>query len=415
MPSALMYALLEFWPKRSKKVREEGELNFLARFRRRPRTVLVEQVGKNSEINVHDLKPDDVVILKEGDTAPSDGIVISGEAKLHEGLLTGSQEFARKTEGSEIYATSRVVEGNIRIRIRAGQTAADRLAELYTAAFSRPDQDTHALRLAEMLVTPILLAGVASLGRGGIHMTKAVLRPDYLCGPSVVEEFGDLWVILSAAKSGIVVLDPGVLDRIFKADYWLFDDTVPWHLSGADEDTLRSFKNGTDREIVFLSDSGSQQMVEREGRVRFSRLDVGGSSAAKQTFIAQRQAYGQSVVYFGDCEKESEIAKQADVAVTVATQSHRVTADAPIAFLAPDLAKFGSLHSICVRRNAEVRSGFISVTLPNVAAVVAAIYLSTPALFSVAMTTIGTILCYGRASRLLKEASDESQTAPQLT
>jgi uncharacterized membrane protein YccC len=55
------------------------------------------------------------------------------------------------------------------------------------------------------------------------------------------------------------------------------------------------------------------------------------------------------------------------------------------------------------------------VTLPNVAAVVAAIYLSTPALFSVAMTTIGTILCYGRASRLLKEASDESQTAPQLT
>jgi hypothetical protein len=59
----------------------------------------------------------------------------------------------------------------------------------------------------------------------------------------------------------------------------------------------------TGREIVFLSDSGSRQIVVRDGRLTFSRLDVGGSSAAKRTFVARRQSQGQSDVYFDDCEK----------------------------------------------------------------------------------------------------------------
>jgi hypothetical protein len=415
LPSALMYGLLEFWPKRSKKIRQENETNFLARLRRLPRRVLVDQAGKHVEVNRQDLKPGDVVILKKGDVAPGDGTIISGEATLQEGILTGSSGPATKTEGSNIYATTEVIEGDIQVRIGKGQTLANRLTELYTAAFSRPDRDSHALRLAEMLVTPMVLAGVAALGRGGIHMTKAVMRPDFLCGPSVVEEFGDLWVVLRAAESGIVVLDTGALDPIFKADYWLFDDTAPWHLEEADDETLRSFKNGTDREIVFLSDGGSKQVLERQGRYTFSRLDLGGSSAAKRTFVAQRQSQGQSVVYFGDCEKERALANLADVAVTVAEGDHGLSSDIPIAFLSPDLEKFGALHALCRRRNTEVTNGFISTALPNVAAMIAAIYFHAPALFSVAMTTLGTIFCYSRASSLLKESTPEFDIVPEST
>ena len=68
---------------------------------------------------------------------------------------------------------------------------------------------------------------------------------------------------------------------------------------------------------MFLSDGGSKQILERDGRLTFSRLDVGGSSAAKRTFVARRQSQGQSVVYFGDCERERALANLADVAVTV--------------------------------------------------------------------------------------------------
>ena len=149
-------------------------------------------------------------------------------------------------------------------------------------------------------------------------MTKAVIRPDYFSGPAMAEDFGDFSMILQAAEAGIVILDPNVLVPIFKADYWVFDDTVPWRFTRASEELLESLDQNHDREIVFLSRRGSQQIVERDGGVRFSRLDTGGSSAAKKAFIAQRQAYGQSVVYFGDCQRESALAATADVAVTVA-------------------------------------------------------------------------------------------------
>jgi hypothetical protein len=96
---------------------------------------------------------------------------------------------------------------------------------------------------------------------------------------------------------------------------------------------------------------------------------------AKRTFVARRQSQGQSVVYFGDCEREHALANLADVAVTVKNGDNRLTAGIPIAFLAPDLEKFGALHALCQRGNTEVTNGFISTALPNVFA------MSPPSIF----------------------------------
>jgi hypothetical protein len=117
-------------------------------------------------------------------------------------------------------------------------------------------------------------------------------------------------------------LDPNVLVPIFKADYWVFDDTVPWRFTRASEELLDSLDQNHDREIVFLSKRGSQRIVERDGGMRFSRLDTGASTAAQKAFIARRQAYGQSVVYFGDCQRERVLAEAANVAVMVADKHH---------------------------------------------------------------------------------------------
>src|ERR1700752_432401 len=140
-----MYALLQFWPKQSQKIRQENEANLLARLRRLPRKVLVDQAGKLAEVNRQDLKPGDVGILKRGVVAPGDGTIICGEATLHERILTGSSSPARKTKGGYIYATTEIIEGDILVRIGTGETLANRLTELFTAAFARPDDNSHAL------------------------------------------------------------------------------------------------------------------------------------------------------------------------------------------------------------------------------------------------------------------------------
>jgi hypothetical protein len=149
--------------------------------------------------------------------------------------------------------------------VGADEPRADRLMELYTTAFARPKTDSQATRIAELLVGPALLLGLAALGRGGIHMTKAVIRPDYFSGPAMAEDFGDFGMILQAADAGIVILDPNVLVPIFKADCWVFDETVPWRFTRASEELLESLDQNHEREIVFLPQRGSQHIVERDG------------------------------------------------------------------------------------------------------------------------------------------------------
>jgi cation transport ATPase len=118
--------------------------------------------------------------------------------------------------------------------------------------------------------------------------------------------------------------------------------------------------------------------------------------------ISVRQNASSSL---GDWQRERVLAEAADVAVMVADKHHRVNAEAPIVFLSPDLEKFSSLHSLCEKRNAEVKSALAVATIPNAVAIAAAVFLSAPALVSVAMTTLGATTCYYRASRLLRQAA----------
>jgi hypothetical protein len=75
-------------------------------------------------------------------------------------------------------------------------------------------------------------------------------------------------------------------------------------------------------------------------------------------------------------------------------------------------AKFGSLHSLSQKRNAQVKIAFAVAALPNVAAIAAAVFFNTPALVSVLMTTLGAVTCYRHASRVLRQASGGSAELP---
>ena len=54
------------------------------------------------KINIDDIKKDDILLVKEGDTIPCDGIVIDGTADVDESLLTGESLYASKNNDSTI-------------------------------------------------------------------------------------------------------------------------------------------------------------------------------------------------------------------------------------------------------------------------------------------------------------------------
>jgi hypothetical protein len=100
----------------------------------------------------------------------------------------------RKKPGDKLYASSQVVQGEVNFRIESGpgDTVADRLAAYCKQAFDQPRKYPKAEHFAESIVPPALVIGAAALGRGGLSMANASIRPDYLTGPAIAEELGAL-------------------------------------------------------------------------------------------------------------------------------------------------------------------------------------------------------------------------------
>ncbi|MCX7586508.1 heavy metal translocating P-type ATPase [Phenylobacterium sp. 58.2.17] len=88
-----------------------------------PRTALRERDGVAEQVAAADLAVGDIVIVRPGDRAPSDGEVISGTSEVNQAPVTGESVPVAKGPGAEIYAGT--INGNGQLRIAITKAAAD--------------------------------------------------------------------------------------------------------------------------------------------------------------------------------------------------------------------------------------------------------------------------------------------------
>ena len=74
-------------------------------------TANVIREGREKNVNAERLVQNDVVVFRAGNQIPADAVVLYGEAKVNESLLTGEADEILKTEGSELMSGSFVVSG----------------------------------------------------------------------------------------------------------------------------------------------------------------------------------------------------------------------------------------------------------------------------------------------------------------
>lgn len=72
---------------------------------------IVIRNGEKQEIPIEEIVLDDLIVLKNGDQIPSDGIVIQGTIEANESLLTGESDSIIKEAGADIFSGSFVTAG----------------------------------------------------------------------------------------------------------------------------------------------------------------------------------------------------------------------------------------------------------------------------------------------------------------
>lgn len=81
-----------------------------------PKQALIYKNGKEELIKAKDVKIDDIVIIKKGDSVPVDGVVIEGVGYFDQSSLTGESMPVEKKINDEVYSATTLTSGYIKMR-----------------------------------------------------------------------------------------------------------------------------------------------------------------------------------------------------------------------------------------------------------------------------------------------------------
>ncbi len=81
------------------------------------KTALVIKDGKEVETNIHDIKIDDIIIVKAGERIALDGIVIEGKTEIDESAFTGESISVKKEIGSSVFGGSISQNGTVLVKV----------------------------------------------------------------------------------------------------------------------------------------------------------------------------------------------------------------------------------------------------------------------------------------------------------
>ena len=178
---------------------------------------------------VADVAEGDLVVLRQGEVVPLDGVVVEGVVLVNESSMTGEPEPVRRDEGTSVYAGTVVEEGHCLIEVR-GNSKPSRYEQI-VALIEESEQmksgmEQKAFHMADKLV-PISFAGTILTYLLTRNTMKALsfLVVDFSCALKLSIPLAVLSAMEEASKRGITVKGGKYLEQIAAADVVVFDKT----------------------------------------------------------------------------------------------------------------------------------------------------------------------------------------------
>jgi len=130
-----------------------------------PDTAIIVQDDKQKIVPLSSVQIGDVVLCREGDLIPVDGMIISGRGAVNESALTGESIPADKTVGDRVHAACTLVEGSLLVRVEQvgeGTALSHILQLLEDAASSRAPVARLADKISLFFVPAVLLISIGT-------------------------------------------------------------------------------------------------------------------------------------------------------------------------------------------------------------------------------------------------------------
>ncbi|WP_081470562.1 heavy metal translocating P-type ATPase [Dietzia cinnamea] len=128
-----------------------------------PETATVLRDGEPETVEVWELEPGDIVVVRNGEQVPVDGRVISGNGGVDEATITGESVPAEKSEGAEVFAGTWLRSGVLRVEaigIGADTTLARIVHRVEDAQDDKARTQTFMERFSRWYTPAVMLAAL---------------------------------------------------------------------------------------------------------------------------------------------------------------------------------------------------------------------------------------------------------------
>jgi heavy metal translocating P-type ATPase len=197
--------------------------------RRMPSVAHRREAATLVDLPLADVAVGDVLVVLPHEICPVDGTVVAGRGSMDESYLTGEPYRMAKAPGSAVL--SGAINGAAALDVRTDRVGRDsRYAKIMEVLATSQQRRPHLRRLADTLgalYTPLALAValVAWLASGSATRFLAVLVVATPCPLLIAIPVAIIGAVSLAAKRGIVIRDPAILERLDTCRTAIFDKT----------------------------------------------------------------------------------------------------------------------------------------------------------------------------------------------
>lgn len=184
---------------------------------------------KIEEISISNIKIGDLIVVAPHETCPVDGVVVDGHSTMDESYLTGEPYRVSKARGATVL--SGAINGESALTIQADKLPSDSRYAKIMEVMQDAEQKRPALRRLGDQIGAIFAPLALALAIGAWWMTGdatrflAVLVVATPCPLLIAIPITIISAISMAARLGIIIKDPTVLERLPTCTTAIFDKT----------------------------------------------------------------------------------------------------------------------------------------------------------------------------------------------
>lgn len=194
-----------------------------------PTKAHLKKEGSISEVKVEQVEVGDVIVVKQGEIVPVDGLVVHGSSMLDESALTGESLPVEKTIHQKVMSGSINMEGVLEIRtLKISKDS--KYAQIVRLVREAEEQKAPFVRMADrysvfFTIVAFLLAGIAWLISKDPIRALAVLVVATPCPLILATPIAFTSGMSRAALRGIIIKSGEAMEKLAQAKTFLFDKT----------------------------------------------------------------------------------------------------------------------------------------------------------------------------------------------